>query len=101
MLDLESGKRVTWFLSPDVHSKLTRIAKSANLSLQEVGNLILQNVDMDTLKPIMSRYIKEKRENEKRKKKAAETVSNLDPATLEKLSSYTPEQIEKMLSAGQ
>ena len=98
MIDIESGKRVTWFLAPDVHSKITRIGKTANLSLQEVGNLILQNADLDALKPVMSRYIKEKRENERRKKKAAETVSNLDAATLEKLSKYTPEQIEKMLS---
>ncbi len=98
MLDLESGKRVTWFLSPDVHSKITRVAKSANLSLQEVGNLILQNADLETLKPAMSRYIKDKRETEKRKKKAAETVSNLDAATLDKLAKYTPEQIEKMLA---
>lgn len=98
MIDLESGKRVTWFLSPDVHSKITRIAKTTNLSIQEIGNLILQSADLETLKPVVSRYVKEKRENERRKKKATETVSNLDPATLEKLSQYSPEQIEKMLS---
>ena len=99
MIDLETGKRITWFLSPDVHSKITRIAKSSGLSLQEVGNLILQGVDLETIKPVLGRYIKEKKENEKRKKRATETVSQMNPALLDKLSELTPEQIEKMLSS--
>lgn len=98
MLDLESGKRVTWALSPDVHSKLNRVAKSTGLSLQEVANLIMQSADLEGLKPSLSRYIKEKKQSEERKKKAAETVSKMTPEMLERINAMNPEDLEKILA---
>lgn len=99
MLNLsKTEKRVTWRLSRDVHVKINKIAKSADLTLEEVGNLIMQSLEWDDVKDNINRYRAEKKAAEARRKKATETVSQLDPDVLDKLSGLDPADIAKMLS---
>ena len=94
-----SDKRVTWRLDTNVHTKLTRIAKHADLSLEEVANLILLHQNWDELKPHIQQYVKDKRAAEQRKKQIAQTLSQVDDDVLAKLDGLTPEQIETILKS--
>ena len=94
----EGNKRVTWRLDDGVNVKLDRIAKSANLTKEEVANIILDASEWEGVKPHISRYRQEKLKAAERKKRAAQTVSNLDPALVEKLANFSPEEIAELLS---
>lgn len=100
MLKLEEGKRVTWRLSPDVHKKLNAVKRSTGLSIEEIGNLIILNVDINSQKSAFAEHLRGKKQQEKSKKKATDLVSNLPQDVLDKLANADPEQIAKILSGG-
>ena len=93
----DTNKRVTWRLDRQVHAKISRIAKTADLSLEEVANLILQDVDWETVKPAISKFRADKKATEQKKKQATEAVSKLDPDLLNKLADLSPDDLAKML----
>lgn len=93
----ENSKRVTWRLDDAVHAKLSRVAKTAGITMEEVANVVIDTVKWDDAKPFVAQYRNEKQKAAERKKRATETVSKLDGDLLDKLANYSPEEIAKLL----
>lgn len=95
-----NNKRVTWRLDDAVHTKIVRISKASDLTLEEVANLILKNQDWEVLKPYVQSYIRVKHENELRKKRANEALADMDDDILNKIASMSPERLAELLAKG-
>jgi hypothetical protein len=92
-----TNKRLTWRLTNEVHSKMAKIGKASGLSQEELGNIILDHVQWEDIKGVLSTYVNEKKKVEDSKKRASDTVSSLSPELLERMSSMSPEDLAKLL----
>lgn len=90
-------KRVTWRLDSKLHRKLTILAKSSKLSLEEVGNIVMADVNWDDVKKRVVEHQRAKKQSESARKRATEALAGVDPKLLDRLADLTAEDIAKVL----
>lgn len=87
-LDFEDTKRTSMTFTKKAHQRLNAICKQLGLTQPEVINLVLENISLETVRPLAEPL-----------RRAKEAERKRDTLLREKLKGLNAEQIERMLAA--
>jgi hypothetical protein len=91
------SKRVGWRLDEALHNRLVEFGREYNISLEDVGNIILNIADEYEVEKALELYSKAKLQRREYQKRVCESLSNIDISLLDVLSSISSEELAELL----